>query len=261
MREYQKKFSQVLALSGALFFDEGLLLKDGRPTPYFVNTGMFNSGKLNFELGSRYADMLVEEGLADSVDIIYGPSYKGSAIAVGTANALWNDHRIDKKFEYDRKEAKTHGESTKKESLLVNKTLFDGARIFIVDDVWTSGATKRESIEKIRSEAEANGYKVGIVGMGIAVDREQVGPVYDETKPKDLPNKERVILGERGEDAIASFTTQTGIPVVSIVGIRDVVNHLHLQGHLLMIDGEQQKMDDQTYEDFYQYMETYGVKR
>jgi len=30
---------------------------------------------MNFELGSRYADMLMENGIADSVDIIYGPLF------------------------------------------------------------------------------------------------------------------------------------------------------------------------------------------
>lgn len=231
MEDYQKSFSKVLADFGALFFNKGLLLKDGRPTPYFVNSGKFNSGSMNFKLGSHYAEMLVKNEIIDSIDIIYGPSYKGSAIAVGIASALWNNYKTDKKFEYDRKEVKTHGESTQKESLLVNKTLFDGCRIFIVDDVWTSGATKYESIEKIKKEAETQEYDVKITGMGIAIDREQVGPVYDETKSKDLPNKERVILSARGEDSINSFIKQTNIPVYSIVGIRDAINYLFDSEH------------------------------
>ena len=128
-------------------------------------------------------------------------------------------------------------ESTQEESLLVNKTLFDGARIFIVDDVWTSGATKYEQIKKINQQARRTGIDVKIVGMGIAVDREQVGPVYDKTKSKNLPNKERVIFGERGEDAIGSFVANTEIPVYSIVGITDAVSHLPSTGYPLMING------------------------
>lgn len=154
-----------------------------------------------------------------------------------------------------------HMGSTQKESLLVNKTLFDGARIFIVDDVWTSGATKYENIEKIKREAESQNYNVKIVGMGIAVDREQVGPVYDKTKSKNLPNKERVIFGERGEDAIGSFVANTGIPVYSIVGITDAVSHLHSTGYPLMINGEKKPMDKKTFDDFNKYMEIYGVGR
>jgi orotate phosphoribosyltransferase len=37
MEEYKKKLATILAETGALFFDKNLVLKDGRPTPYFVN--------------------------------------------------------------------------------------------------------------------------------------------------------------------------------------------------------------------------------
>lgn len=261
MEDYQKRFSEFLADSGALFFKEGLILKDGRPTPYFVNSGKFNTGEANFILGEKFAEMLIKKGIVDDVDIIFGPSYKGSAIANGTAIALWVNHRKRVLFDYDRKEAKTHGESSKKESLLVNKTLFEGCKIFMVDDVWTSGATKYENIEKINKEAEKGGYDVKIVGMGIAVDREQVGPVYDETKSEDLPNKERVILDDRGEDAIVSFIKQTKIPVYSIVGISGAVDHLYNSQYPLMINDEKQPMNKKTFDDFKNYMETYGARR
>jgi len=98
MEDYQRGFAEILADSGSLFFSDGLLLKDGRPTPYFVNAGKFKSGKMNLELGSCYADMLMRKNVVEGVDIIYGLSYKGSAIAVGTANALWANHKIDKDF-------------------------------------------------------------------------------------------------------------------------------------------------------------------
>jgi len=45
MEDYQKRFSEFLANSGALFFKEGFILKDGRPTPYFVNSRVSWSGK------------------------------------------------------------------------------------------------------------------------------------------------------------------------------------------------------------------------
>ena len=52
MDNYIKKFTHALAETGALFFDSKLFLKDGRPTPYFVNMAMFRSGRLGLELGS-----------------------------------------------------------------------------------------------------------------------------------------------------------------------------------------------------------------
>ncbi|MEE9515813.1 MAG: orotate phosphoribosyltransferase, partial [Candidatus Adiutricales bacterium] len=105
MKEYQKEFARLLAESGALFFDKGLRLKDGRPTPYFVNIGLFHTGRYSSLLGSFLAQMIVSLGLADQTDILVGPSYKGSAIAVATSQALWLNHDRDILFEYDRKEA------------------------------------------------------------------------------------------------------------------------------------------------------------
>ena len=85
MEDYKKRLAEILAETGALFFDRGLVLKDGRPSPYFVNFGMFRTGRLSMELGSYFADMIVAEGLVNKTDIILGPSYKGSAIALATS--------------------------------------------------------------------------------------------------------------------------------------------------------------------------------
>lgn len=109
MEAYKKRFARTLADTGALFFDKDLILKDGRPTPYFVNMAMFKTGRLSLELGSFFSSMMVSRNLAEGTDIILGPSYKGSSIALATAISLWKDHGLDMPFEYDRKEAKTHG--------------------------------------------------------------------------------------------------------------------------------------------------------
>lgn len=259
LEQYQKNFVNLLVGTGALFFDQGLVLKDGRPTPYFVNMGKFNTGETNFLLGSFYADMLVSGGIVDGVDIIFGPSYKASAIANATVNALWVNHEVNKLFEYDRKEAKTHGEASTSESLLVNGTLFEGCRIFMVDDVWTSGATKYEAIEKILNEAKKNKLNVEIVGIGIAVDREQTTAVYDPSKDPKLPNKDRVIIDQRGEDAIDDFSKKTSIPVYSVVGITGAVDHLYEKQIPLLIQKKKQLMPDQLRAEFDQYIRTYGT--
>jgi orotate phosphoribosyltransferase len=41
MEQYQEEFANILATNNILFFEEGLMLKDGRPSPYFVNMGVF----------------------------------------------------------------------------------------------------------------------------------------------------------------------------------------------------------------------------
>lgn len=249
MEEYKKRLSVMLAETGALFFDRDLILKDGRPTPYFVNLGKFNTGRLLLEIGSFFAEMLVATSLIDKIDIIVGPSYKGSAIASATAAALFHYHGHDFLFDYDRKEAKKHGERSSSAALFVNSTFFNGCRIFIVDDVITSMETKYELVEKINKESNSHGFNCEITGLGIAVDREQTTVVYD--------NQGSVILDEKGSDPIAEFTSKTGIPFFSVAGIREIVTYLYSNKISLLISGEKRAIDIATKKKFDKYMETY----
>jgi len=250
MEGYKKRLSEILAETGALFFDKGLRLKDRRPTPYFVNLGGFNTGRLLLELGSFYSDMLMSESLTEEIDIIVGPSYKGSAIASAAVAAIFRDHGIDLRFDYDRKEAKTHGEGSSSAGLFVNGTFFDGCRIFIVDDVVTSMETKYELIEKIGSECAFHGFRFEIRGLGIAVDREQTTAVYDE--------KGMVVLDTSGSDPIKELWERTGVPFFSVAGIQEIVEYLYSSKIPLLISGERRAMDDATKTEFDAYMKTYG---
>jgi orotate phosphoribosyltransferase len=250
MEEFKKRLSLILAETGALFFDRDLVLKDGRPTPYFVNLGRFSTGRLLLELGSFFAEMLVSTSLVDKIDILVGPSYKGSAIASATATALFQYHGRDLLFDYDRKEAKKHGERSSSAALFVNNTFFDDCRIFVVDDVVTSMETKYELIEKINKESISHGFHCQIIGLGIAVDREQTTAVYDK--------EGTVILNKKGANPIGEFTSRTGIPFFSVAGIRQIVEYLYTNKIPLFISGEKRVMDKATKEEFDEYMGTYG---
>jgi len=250
MEEYKKRLSVMLAETGALFFDKDLILKDGRPTPYFVNSGKLNTGRLFLEIGSFFAEMLVTTSLVDKIDIIVGPSYKGSAIASATAAALFHYHGHDLLFDYDRKEAKKHGERSSSAALFVNNAFFNGCRIFIVDDVITSMETKYEIVEKINKESHSHGFHCEIIGLGIAVDREQTTVVYDK--------EGKVVLDKKGSNPIAEFTSRTGIPFFSVAGIREIVAYLYNNKTPLFISGEKRAIDKTTREEFEKYMESYG---
>jgi orotate phosphoribosyltransferase len=251
MQPYKQQFARILAETGALFFNKGLVLKDGRPTPYFVNMAMFRTGRLALELGSFFAGMMVSQGIAGQTDIILGPSYKGSAIALSTAVALWREHGIDLAFEYDRKEAKTHGEGSVAQSLFVNRSLFDGCRIFVVDDVATSMGTKFDLLEKLESEARASGRSYRVIGIGIGLDREQTTAVYDSDG--------EVVRGQRGENAIQDFVSKSGIPVFCVAGITEVIAYLYKEKIPVMIDGRRMPIDERTKAEFDGYLGLYGV--
>ena len=251
MEKYQVEFARVLAETGALFFAQGLKLKDGRPTPYFVNLGLFRSGRLVSRLGSLMAGMLVSRGLAGEVDVLVGPSYKGSALAVSIAQALWTEHGRDVLFDYDRKEAKTHGEATGGRNLMVTNALFDGARVLVVDDVGTSMATKYDLMDVLKNVCRERKIEIALSGVALAMDREQTTAVYDE--------EGRVREGVRGEDALGRFTADTGLPVYALAGIRAVVRYLAAEQTPVLIDGESRPLDPETLDNFETYLSTYGV--
>jgi orotate phosphoribosyltransferase len=251
MESYKKGFARTLAETGALFFGKDLVLKDGRPTPYFVNMAMFKTGRLSLQIGSFYASMMVSHGLVEETDIILGPSYKGSAIALASAIALWEQHGHDLLYDYDRKEAKTHGEASVSKSLFVNATFFDGCRIFIVDDVATSMGTKYDLLERIAAEAQTKGTKYHVVGIGIGVDREQTTAVYD--------SEGKVMSGRKGKNAIAEFRSRSGIPVYVVAGIREIVEHLYREKIPVKIQGAKKPIDETIKAEFDAYLEMYGI--
>jgi orotate phosphoribosyltransferase len=251
MEDYKKRLARILAETGALFFDKNLILKDGRPTPYFVNMAMFKTGRLSLELGSFFSDMMVTKDLVKNTDIILGPSYKGSSIAVATAISLWKEHGLDVAFDYDRKEAKTHGEATASKSIFVNRTFFDGCRIFIVDDVATSMRTKYDLLEKIIVEAKGRKMQFKVVGIGIAIDREQTTAVYDKAG--------KVVLGQKGENAIQDFISKSSIPVYCIAGVKEIIEYLYREKIPVMVQGRRVEIDEKTKAEFDKYIEIYGV--
>jgi orotate phosphoribosyltransferase len=250
MEEYKKRLSLILADTGALFFNKGLILKDGRPTPYFVNLGGFNTGRRLLEMGSFFSEMLVRRSLTDKIDIIVGPSYKGSAIASATVAVLFHSHGIDLLFDYDRKEAKSHGERSSSAALFVNNSFFNGCKIFIVDDVVTSMETKYELIDKIRQESAFRSFHCEIIGLGIAIDREQTTAVYN--------GEGNVILNTKGSNPIKELRARTGVSFFSVAGIREIVDYLYSNKIPLFISGEKMAMDKATKREFDAYMETYG---
>ena len=71
MYDFQKDFIDYALQCGVLKFGE-FKLKSGRISPYFFNTGLFNTGRQLAKLGEFYARALLQSGLQP--DILYGPS-------------------------------------------------------------------------------------------------------------------------------------------------------------------------------------------
>ncbi len=219
VEKLKKEFSEFLLEVGAVKFGS-FKLKSGRISPYFVNLGLVVDGSSMWQLGEFYARALVEFGLADEADVLFGPSYKGIPIVVSTSMALHHLFGLSKRFAFNRKEVKDHGEG----GLIIGK-VEDGDRIGILDDVITTGKTKEEILSVLSSAG-----KVKIQFVLIAVDRLE--------------------RGETEDMATIEFHKKCGIPVRSIVTVEDVAN-CALQNRIITM---------KEIGDIYDYLKLYGGK-
>lgn len=191
MLDYQKQFIQYSLECGVLKFGE-FHLKSGRTSPYFFNTGLFDSGTKLAKLGEFYAQALVESEI--DVDILYGPAYKGITLVAAVSIAYANVHNKDIPFAFNRKEAKDHGEG----GVLVGAPLKGNA--VILDDVITAGTSVRESVVII----EAAGAKPA--GVLIALNRQE--------------------KGENDVSAIDEVSERFSMPVISIISLEHIIEFI-----------------------------------
>ena len=191
MLDYQKDFISYALDCGVLKFGE-FQLKSGRTSPYFFNTGLFNTGAQLGKLGHFYAQALLQANI--KVDILYGPAYKGIPMVSATSIAYAQITGDDIPFAFNRKEAKDHGEG----GSLVGAPLI--GNVIILDDVITAGTSVRESVEIIN---QAHATPAGVV---IALDRQEKG------------------LNDCS--AIQEVEAQFAMPVIAIITLANIIEYL-----------------------------------
>ncbi|MDH5217612.1 MAG: orotate phosphoribosyltransferase, partial [Gammaproteobacteria bacterium] len=142
MRAYQTEFLDFAIATGVLRFGE-FTLKSGRTSPYFFNSGLFNTGRSLAKLGRFYAAAMEDAGL--EYDVLFGPAYKGIPLVASISIALADHFEHDVPYAFNRKEAKDHGEG----GTIVGSEL--KGKVLIVDDVISAGTSVRESVDMIKA--------------------------------------------------------------------------------------------------------------
>jgi orotate phosphoribosyltransferase len=191
MLDYQKDFITYALDCGVLKFGE-FLLKSGRTSPYFFNTGLFNTGAQLGKLGYFYAQALIQSGIKP--DILYGPAYKGIPLVSTTSIAYAQITGADIPFSFNRKEVKDHGEG----GSLVGSPL--QGKVVILDDVITAGTSVRESVDIIRNVGATP------AGVLIALDRQE--------------------KGQNNSSAIQEVQDQFNMPVIAIITLANIIDYL-----------------------------------
>lgn len=210
MKPYQQKFIEFALQTGVLRFGS-FTLKSGRISPYFFNSGLFNTGGSLAKLGQFYAQAITESEL--DFDLLFGPAYKGIPLASTTVVALAEHHQRDVPYVFNRKEAKNHGEGGQ----LVGAEL--NGKVLIIDDVISAGTSVRESVEIIKAQGASP------AGVIIALDRQE--------------------KGQTAHSAIQQVEIDHQIPVISIICLADLLSYLkgnsELSQHLSAVEAYRQR--------------------
>lgn len=191
MQTYQRELIEFALARGVLRFGD-FTLKSGRQSPYFFNTGLFDTGQALHILGRAYAQAAIDAAL--DFDMLFGPAYKGIPIVSATAIALAAAHQKDIPYAFNRKEEKDHGEG----GTIVGAPLNGG--VLVVDDVISAGTSVAESVVLI----EAAGAR--LAGVLVALDRQEKGS------------------GERS--ATEEVAERYGVPVTPILTLRTLMDFL-----------------------------------
>lgn len=194
MKPYQQAFLEFALQQGVLRFGE-FTLKSGRVSPYFFNAGLFQTGSALSRLGQFYAQAIVESGIP--FDMLFGPAYKGIPLAASVAIALYEKHGLDYPYAFNRKEAKDHGEG----GTIVGAALT--GRVLVIDDVMTAGTAIREAA------AIVTGQGASLAGVAISLDRQE--------------------RGQGSLSAVQEVQKNFSVPVISIVGLNNVIQHVQEQ--------------------------------
>lgn len=195
MHDFQREFITLALSCGALRFGS-FTLKSGRVSPYFFNSGLFNSGASLARLGRYYAATIEQSGIA--YDVLFGPAYKGIPLVAAVSIGLAEVYQRDMPYAFNRKEAKDHGEG----GITVGAALHGG--VLIVDDVITAGTSVAESVAIIEA---AGAQPAGVV---IALDRQE--------------------RGKGATSAVQEAEQRYGIRALSIVNLHNLVEYLTESG-------------------------------
>ncbi|MBQ1492443.1 MAG: orotate phosphoribosyltransferase [Blautia sp.] len=200
MEKYKEEFIDFMCEAGVLTFGD-FVTKSGRKTPFFVNTGNYQTGGQLSRLGLYYA-RAIHERFGEGFDVLFGPAYKGIPLSVTASMALSSEYGQEVRYCSNRKEVKDHGDT----GILLGAKIKAGDKVLLIEDVTTAGTSIRETLPIIQ------GFGAEVVGLVISVDRMERG------------------TGEKS--AFAQIQEEYGFPATAIVTMAEVREYLSGKGVL-----------------------------
>ncbi len=224
MEAYKEEFIHFMVDCGVLRFGD-FVTKSGRKTPFFVNTGNYQSGAQLKKLGGYYA-RAIHDNFGCDFDVLFGPAYKGIPLSVAASMELSEQYGAEVRYSSNRKEVKDHGDT----GILLGSKMKDGDKVIIIEDVTTAGTSIKETLPIIKAQGD-----VDVLGLVVSVDRMERGQ------------------GEKG--ALQEIGEAYGLKTCAIVTMQEVIDCLYNKEYngKVVINDEIKKAIDE-------YYEIYGAK-
>ena len=219
MEQYKKEFIEFMLSCDVLKFGD-FTLKSGRKSPFFMNAGLYVTGRQLSEL-ARYYAKAIHDQFGDDFDVLFGPAYKGIPLTVATSMAYYDLYGKEIRYCSNRKEIKDHGDT----GILLGSKLKDGDRVVMIEDVTSSGKSMEETVPIVRGQAN-----VEIIGLIVSLNRNE--------------------KGKSDKTALKEISELYGFPTAAIVSMPEVIE----------IMKEENRLDDELLSRIDAYYEQYGAK-
>lgn len=215
MEQYKKEFIEFMVDCGVLKFGD-FVTKSGRKTPFFINTGFYQTGSQLCKLGEYYAKA-IDNAFGLDFTILFGPAYKGIPLTVTTTMAISTFYNKEIKYCANRKEVKDHGDV----GILLGSPITTGDKIVIIEDVTTAGTSIKETLPIIKAQGD-----VSVIGLVVSVDRME--------------------RGGSQKSALSEIEESYGLSTTSIVTMAEVIEHLYnkeYNGNIIINEDIKSKID------------------
>ena len=219
MEQYKKEFIEFMLSCDVLKFGD-FTLKSGRKSPFFMNAGLYVTGRQLTEL-AHYYSKAIHDQFGDDFDVLFGPAYKGIPLTVATSMAYYELYGKEIRYCSNRKEIKDHGDT----GILLGSKLKDGDRVVMIEDVTSSGKSMEETVPIVRGQAN-----VEIVGLIVSLNRNE--------------------KGKSDKTALKEISELYGFPTAAIVSMPEVIEVMK----------EENRLDDELLSRINAYYEQYGAK-
>lgn len=160
---YKERFIKFMADNGVLKFGT-FKLKNGRVSPYYIDTGKYKSGEQIAKLGEFYAECMYENSVR--TDLLFGNTKIEIPIIIATSMRLYEKYGTDIHYSIDSE---------------IGKEVSENDTITLIKDTLSTGTSLKETLDKTKAS-----------NIIVSVDRMERGTYSSMSAAKEIEMKYHV---------------------------------------------------------------------